>query len=767
MPHRVLCSAVTLLLLISSYALAQDDFRIVGEGGSVVDGFELRATGGFGGFALNDHGDVAFTSDIFALQETASDDRGLFVDSGGEVKLITRAGLAAPGTEAFFQSRSVEGPAFGGAGVTFFGLALANSGDLIVRADLRGPTVTDFLNSTAVFNFDSSGTGQLVARGAGPAPGGTGSIAVPFAFDISDSGEILLGYRFDPSGQLNLDANPFLLPQAIAVGPPGGLLPIVTSGSNSLQSDPLVELSSFSGILIGNDQVLLQASLAGPGVTNENRTTILRSDSSGISLVVRAGDPVPGISDAVFAGGPIFNFTGNSSGEVAFTANLMGPNVDETNDQALFSDVGGNGLQMVAREGQAQQGRFIIPSPFSNLSLANSGDLVFLQTEQTQSLVIRVRPDGEIQTLARGSGSVPNSLQDRQFSSFGQILADDRGQVFFQAFFSDLSDGLFVVDAQNQFSIVARSTISVDGEAVTISGSGILQNLTVAGSGVVAFQYPSAEGVFVSDRFASVVSDSLSADIEVGSRITQGVFSLTSTIDSESSGLPTEFRIIDSETVSGSVQVTADFISLSEAETSARFAGSNLDLLSGEIVELSGLDQLLHVIELTLNDNSENGDVLWLTEDGTNQWVNAILGNSNVSGFDADLLQNGDDGVILVDGIETNLLSYLDSQRFDGSYQDYLLTQDDQIPELGAFGSDGFRAWAVIDHNSAFAIGAVPSASLGDVNLDGSVDFLDIAPFIQLLVSGSGGFQTEADIDESGEVDFLDIAPFIGVLTGS
>ena len=52
---------------------------------------------------------------------------------------------------------------------------------------------------------------------------------------------------------------------------------------------------------------------------------------------------------------------------------------------------------------------------------------------------------------------------------------------------------------------------------------------------------------------------------------------------------------------------------------------------------------------------------------------------------------------------------------------------------------------------------------LGDVNRDGTVDFLDIGPFIALLSSGT--FQLEADIDGSGVVDFLDIGPFISLLS--
>ena len=57
-----------------------------------------------------------------------------------------------------------------------------------------------------------------------------------------------------------------------------------------------------------------------------------------------------------------------------------------------------------------------------------------------------------------------------------------------------------------------------------------------------------------------------------------------------------------------------------------------------------------------------------------------------------------------------------------------------------------------------------PSILLGDVDLDGSVSFLDITPFISVL--SGGGFQAEADCDESGQVNFSDIAPFIAILSG-
>ena len=53
---------------------------------------------------------------------------------------------------------------------------------------------------------------------------------------------------------------------------------------------------------------------------------------------------------------------------------------------------------------------------------------------------------------------------------------------------------------------------------------------------------------------------------------------------------------------------------------------------------------------------------------------------------------------------------------------------------------------------------------LGDVNMDGMVNLLDVAPFVNLLVGG--GFSCEADINQDGIVDLLDVSPFIDLISG-
>ena len=51
---------------------------------------------------------------------------------------------------------------------------------------------------------------------------------------------------------------------------------------------------------------------------------------------------------------------------------------------------------------------------------------------------------------------------------------------------------------------------------------------------------------------------------------------------------------------------------------------------------------------------------------------------------------------------------------------------------------------------------------LGDVNLDGEVNLLDVASFVRVLEIGS--FQHEADINQDGSVDLLDLEPFVEIL---
>ena len=60
--------------------------------------------------------------------------------------------------------------------------------------------------------------------------------------------------------------------------------------------------------------------------------------------------------------------------------------------------------------------------------------------------------------------------------------------------------------------------------------------------------------------------------------------------------------------------------------------------------------------------------------------------------------------------------------------------------------------------------GEVDEIIKGDVNMDGTVDFLDIPVFIMALTAGEG--PAEADCNCDGEISFLDIPVFVNKLTG-
>ena len=58
----------------------------------------------------------------------------------------------------------------------------------------------------------------------------------------------------------------------------------------------------------------------------------------------------------------------------------------------------------------------------------------------------------------------------------------------------------------------------------------------------------------------------------------------------------------------------------------------------------------------------------------------------------------------------------------------------------------------------------ISTTILGDVNCDGAVNLLDVAPFVDTL--SSGGFSNKADINQDGSVDLLDVTPFVVLLSG-
>ena len=97
----------------------------------------------------------------------------------------------------------------------------------------------------------------------------------------------------------------------------------------------------------------------------------------------------------------------------------------------------------------------------------------------------------------------------------------------------------------------------------------------------------------------------------------------------------------------------------------------------------------------------------------------------------------------------------------DGMLSGTLLTGEQFSFDLSGTNQGNFFNFFAAD--STVTVLLEPDVLLGDVNLDGMVNFLDISPFILRLSNQE--FQAEADLNQDGAVSFLDISPFILVLT--
>ncbi len=151
-----------------------------------------------------------------------------------------------------------------------------------------------------------------------------------------------------------------------------------------------------------------------------------------------------------------------------------------------------------------------------------------------------------------------------------------------------------------------------------------------------------------------------------------------------------------------------------------------------------------------------------------NEWDGQHLGQD---GFFADeLFLPGDDWMIEA-GAVGNQLSMKVWKVGEQEPADPQWTSTDVSP-LG-LGQIGVAAWhwpleqtpaGIVDATFDDIYFTFPEPLLGDLNLDGEVDGLDVNPFVDVLLSGP--YQVEADMNEDQVVNGLDVDPFVATVVG-
>ena len=207
-------------------------------------------------------------------------------------------------------------------------------------------------------------------------------------------------------------------------------------------------------------------------------------------------------------------------------------------------------------------------------------------------------------------------------------------------------------------------------------------------------------------------------------------------------------------------------------------AGRTYDFIADRALDLNGNGD--YVFKANLSGDTTNDDVIVRNDEIFRQEGDAAPGGFVFTGFGATSgpVRIGDNGRVAWFGewndpnedinhglfVDDTLMVQAGVTQIDGLVVETVNDNQDAF----AMSSDGnwviFEASLAGGINGAFII-QLSSVILGDVNEDGQVDLLDVAPFVELL--SGGGFLAEADINCDGSVDLLDVAPFIDLLSGA
>ncbi len=211
------------------------------------------------------------------------------------------------------------------------------------------------------------------------------------------------------------------------------------------------------------------------------------------------------------------------------------------------------------------------------------------------------------------------------------------------------------------------------------------------------------------ERSYEVEASQGEAILDAGTTLGSEGINLSNLVENTSTAVgsvPTTLRLLDSSVLQDDTEIAAQFYSLDDISQNMVDGIANTDTsrLSSDVLDLIGLDGILHVVELSYDVAShDNQELLWLNEQ--NVWVNAVLGNSDINPSNKGTPETESSSTDFDNNKAISIDTLLDERRHDVSYADYLAARENGRPSLGDFGTADGRAWAVVNHNSRFAVG--------------------------------------------------------------
>ncbi len=242
--------------------------------------------------------------------------------------------------------------------------ALDQSGTVSFVAILQGPAITA-TNRTGIWSWNQGTLTRITRAGESApetSPGGTfASFPIDFALTPPTVGGGRLGFGATITGPgINFANDEGLWALSGGVlqlfAREGGPAPGLPSGV-SMATPSRLEVNALGHAFIAG-------SLAGIGIDSDNNEAFWSDREGEFAVLVREGDPAPGMSPGVLVGGAgEFIGTGYTFGSLvwspasrlAIQASVTGPGVTTFNNEALFIERA-NALAPIAREGDAAPG---------------------------------------------------------------------------------------------------------------------------------------------------------------------------------------------------------------------------------------------------------------------------------------------------------------------------------------------------------------------------------------------------------------------------
>jgi hypothetical protein len=442
-------------------------------GGVTYETFDHHYSGGTvlvsRGPVLNDAGQVAFRANISGTEVGPTNRVGVWSEGSGNLALVARTGSFAPGGGTFAEvfnpntNRNLElfSPNLNEAGQTAFwgGLSNGNLGtwsegsgslDLVAREDTPAPGTpagVSFWFAGLVQNFSFLFEVQPLWNNVGQ----TAFLGGLKGGETNSSNNT--GIWSQGSGDLSLS----LRAGDAAVGMPAGV-----------NYEPVQLTFSLNDV----GQSGIGSTIVGPGVDDTNFAAFYTGAPGHIALVERMGNHAPGTPSGVNFGWFFGSHGFNNAGQMAIEGPLAG-NVDETNDEGLWTNVSGS-LELVAREGSQAVGT---PAGVNYGTFTNSGWPVLNDTGQI-AFITEIAGEGvddsndegiwsgltgDLTLVARTGDPAPETPSGVNFSDLEYPALNSSGQI---AFRGDLTGsgvdatndkGLWATDRTGAVQLIARS----------------------------------------------------------------------------------------------------------------------------------------------------------------------------------------------------------------------------------------------------------------------------------------------------------------------